>query len=106
MNDQVAGDRDVSALAYRSREHGEQHLHLRSVTLHVADVVQDALLDAVEASQLPAQTKIALRFEESFDLARDRGEEHRMALAHQLVTERRVSTWVLARARIAKHVQV
>ena len=86
-------------------EQGEQHLHLAAVVLHVSDIVQDEALDAVEPAQLPAQAKVALGFEEAFDQGRDRGEEHRVALAYQLVTERR-DHMGLARARIAEHAQV
>ena len=69
---QIGGDRDAAPLVAFG-EQGEQHLHLAAVVLHVADVVQDQALDTVEPAQLPAQAKVALRFEEAFDQGRDRG---------------------------------
>ena len=86
-------------------EQGEEHLHLRAVLLHIANIIERQALDAIQALQLPPQAQVALGLKEPLDQRGDGGEEHCMALADSLVPDRRHHRG-LARARLAKETKI
>ena len=85
---QVAGDHDALAFIALSQQ-GEQDLHLGPVLLDIADIVQQQAVDAVQALQFPRQAQVALGFQQPFHQLGHRREQHRVALAHQLIPQRR-----------------
>ena len=70
--------------------------------LHITDVVERQAVDAVKPPQFARESKVTLGFEQPLHQLRDRSEQHRVALAHQLAPDRRHHVG-LARARIAEN---
>ena len=61
-------------------QHGEEHLHLVLVVLHVADVVEDEEGVAVELRQRLGQAQVALGRQQALHQRGGRGPQHRVAL--------------------------
>ena len=82
--DQVGGDHDTAAFIAFG-EQGEEHFHLFSGLLDVADVVKDQDIEAVEFAELLLKQEVPLGTQQVIDEAKGRGEEHAASTLDQFV---------------------
>lgn len=84
--DEVAGDEDAASLVPLG-EGGEEHLHLVSALLDVADIVEDDRVVAVEESELFLEPQVALCGEETLHERERRREEDAVPALDELVAD-------------------
>ena len=83
---EVARDRHASSFVSLCQKR-EQHLHLLAALLHVAQVVEDDGVVAVEAPQGGLEREVALGREQALDEFEGGHEEHLVAPLDELVAE-------------------
>ena len=66
--------------------------------LNVADVVEDEVLDAAEQTQIPTQVPTELGSQQTLEQRRNRAEESRAALSHQLMAQSRHDVCIIGGA--------
>lgn len=82
---EVRRDDDALALVALG-EQREQHLHFVAVVLHVADVVKNQALEAIQLCQLLRQSDIALCRKQPLHQGPRRSEQNGVALLDERVT--------------------
>jgi hypothetical protein len=86
LRENEIGSDDDTAAFISFGEQGEEHLHLITGLLDVADVIEDQNLKAVEAAKLLLEKQITFRAQEIIDETEGGREEHAASGVNELMS--------------------
>ena len=85
--DEIGRDQHAAPFIALSQQR-EEHLHLLTILLHIADVIQDETGYAIQAGQFLGQAQFALGDQQPLHQRRRGGPQHGVPLPYQVMTHR------------------